>query len=322
MALKIIWNNIIDEPTDVIVTPASRKPRVGTGLDKAIHAAAGEQLLAARKKIGTIEPGVVKETPSFGLAKTKCRAKWVIHALGPWCEGKPNGTERPMLIGCYLQVLCRAVALGAKTVSLPVFSSGKFGMPLALAVDAAVDAIQEFLAAFPDLTVKLVSVSSKFREYAWNNYPDFLESNFTVKSEKDYRARYPKSTREKWVPCGVGLVDGEDSAYFRGIQFVRETEGKDFKRLINELWQSIRTMEKRRRQKNHVRHSEQGDGEYLLTYKDLSTRSGVDIRPIRRYFACSNQTVPPQPALLRLMDAMELSPEYRSVLLKSCGYPI
>lgn len=32
MSLKIIWNDILNEKADAIVTPASRNPRIGIGL--------------------------------------------------------------------------------------------------------------------------------------------------------------------------------------------------------------------------------------------------------------------------------------------------
>ena len=41
MALRIIWNDILQEKTGAIVTPASRNPRIGTGLDKLVHQVAG-----------------------------------------------------------------------------------------------------------------------------------------------------------------------------------------------------------------------------------------------------------------------------------------
>ena len=43
MALRIIWNDILQEKADAIVTPASRNPRIGTGLDKLVHQVAGPE---------------------------------------------------------------------------------------------------------------------------------------------------------------------------------------------------------------------------------------------------------------------------------------
>ena len=69
MALRIIWNDILQEKADAIVTPASRNPRIGTGLDKLVHQVAGPELLEARKGLGNIGPGKVAVSYSFGLKK-------------------------------------------------------------------------------------------------------------------------------------------------------------------------------------------------------------------------------------------------------------
>ena len=55
MPFQIIRNDITKVRADAIVNTANPKPRIGSGTDKAIYAAAGEeQLLAQRKKIGDI----------------------------------------------------------------------------------------------------------------------------------------------------------------------------------------------------------------------------------------------------------------------------
>ena len=41
--VRIIWNDIIKEPTDAVVTLASAEPKVGSGVDKFVHAAAGKE---------------------------------------------------------------------------------------------------------------------------------------------------------------------------------------------------------------------------------------------------------------------------------------
>ena len=60
MPFQIIRNDITKVKADAIVNTANPKPRIGRGTDSAIYAAAGEeQLMAARKMIGDIEPGQV-----------------------------------------------------------------------------------------------------------------------------------------------------------------------------------------------------------------------------------------------------------------------
>jgi len=324
MALKIIWNNIVNEPADVIVTPASRKPGIGTGLDKVIHEVGGKKLTEARMKLGTIEPGVVKSTPSYGLAKAKCKARHVIHALGPWCEaGKLDGTERPILFGCYLQILCTAVALKAKTVSIPVMSSGKFGMPMPLAVDTAVEAIQLFLKAFSKLKVKLVGIDREFLEYAVKKHPKLVERRFDERSELDYRKGHKRFRGEDGANCGETFGDREDSDYFSTMRLRRETADKSFKRLFLDLWQAAN--DKARREWKAIprnKRPEKSPGAYLLRREDLAARSGVSDWRIKHCLSLSSLAAPPRDTIVLLSLAMGVRYEYFEALLRKCKYPV
>ena len=68
MALQIIRNDITKVSVDAIVNTANPNPIYSSGTDGAVYAAAGaEQLLAERKKIGTIETGQAFSTPAFTL---------------------------------------------------------------------------------------------------------------------------------------------------------------------------------------------------------------------------------------------------------------
>lgn len=77
--VRIIWNDIAKEPTDAVVTLASAEPKVGSGVDKFVHATAGKKLLKERlDKNPKMVPGDVVFTKSYELEKT-CGAKNVIH---------------------------------------------------------------------------------------------------------------------------------------------------------------------------------------------------------------------------------------------------
>lgn len=106
MPFQIIRNDITKVKADAIVNTANPKPRIGRGTDSAIYDAAGEeQLMAARKKIGDIEPGQAVHTDAFSLD-----AKYIIHTVGPaWIDG--DHAERDILRSCYEQSLALAYQL-------------------------------------------------------------------------------------------------------------------------------------------------------------------------------------------------------------------
>ena len=68
MPFQIIRNDITKVRADVIVNTANPQPKIGSGTDSAVYAAAGaDALLAERRKIGSIEPGQAAATPAFAL---------------------------------------------------------------------------------------------------------------------------------------------------------------------------------------------------------------------------------------------------------------
>ena len=150
MPLKIIRNDITKVKTDVIVNTANPHPTIGSGTDRAIYHAAGEQeLLSERVKIGTIARGQAVATQAFNLP-----AKYIIHTVGPkWIDGD-NG-EREILRSCYYNSLSLAAKLGAESVAFPLISTGNYHFPKYEALNIALDEIRKFILTH-DIDVSLV----------------------------------------------------------------------------------------------------------------------------------------------------------------------
>ena len=140
MPFQIIRNDITKVKADAIVNTANPKPRIGRGTDSAIYAAAGEeQLLAARKKIGDIEPGQAVSTDAFALS-----AKYIIHTVGPaWIDG--NHGEKDVLRSCYEESLNLAAELKCKSIAFPMIATGVYGFPKDEALNIALSTIGKFL---------------------------------------------------------------------------------------------------------------------------------------------------------------------------------
>ena len=150
MPFKIVRNDITKVAADAIVNTANPEPKYGSGTDAAVYKAAGEEeLLAARKKIGSIAPGECAVTPAFRLP-----AKHIIHTVGPaWVDGEHGEFE--ILRSCYRKSLLLADQLGCESIAFPLIATGVYGFPKDKALETALDVIRTHLES-SELDVTLV----------------------------------------------------------------------------------------------------------------------------------------------------------------------
>ncbi len=159
MPLEIVRNDITNMQVDVIVNSANPRAIVGGGVDRAIHKAAGPELLLARQKIGDIATGQAFITPGYNLP-----AKYVIHTVGPvWQDGKHG--ERELLASCYTNSLQLAVDHDCASIAFPLISAGIFGCPAEIAIATATRAIREFIDE-QDLDVYMVMFENSIFDLA------------------------------------------------------------------------------------------------------------------------------------------------------------
>jgi O-acetyl-ADP-ribose deacetylase (regulator of RNase III) len=136
---------------DAIVNAANQSLLGGGGVDGAIHAAAGPELLNACRRIAEVRPGVrcptgeARVTPGFRLP-----ARFVIHTVGPVWRGG-NNDEPSLLANCYRSVLAACAEHEIRSLAIPAISCGAFGFPVPDAARIAVEEVTTAIAAGTEL---------------------------------------------------------------------------------------------------------------------------------------------------------------------------
>ena len=137
MRLTVVQGDITTQEVDAVVNAANRRMRGGGGVDGAIHAAGGPEVLddCVRRFPDGLATGGAGWTTGGRLP-----ARWVIHVVGPnWNAGE---RDRSLLTSCYSGALGVADELGARSVAFPLDSAGIYGWPRDDAIRAAVDALR------------------------------------------------------------------------------------------------------------------------------------------------------------------------------------
>lgn len=139
-----VWlGDITRLKVDAVVNAANNQLAGGSGVDGAIHRAAGAgQLQEACRRIGFCATGEAVVTPAFALP-----AKCIIHTVGPVWNGGHAG-EPELLRSCYSACLTLAVQEGARSVAFPAISCGAYGYPREEAAQIAVDEVERCLEVF------------------------------------------------------------------------------------------------------------------------------------------------------------------------------
>ena len=137
---SIIVGDITDSDADAIVNAANTTLLGGSGVDGAIHRAAGPELLAECRTLGGCETGKAKITAGYRLP-----ARYVIHTPGPiWRGGKEN--EAALLASCYRSCLELAEENFVTSIAFCCISTGVFHFPNQRAAEIAVETVRKFKA--------------------------------------------------------------------------------------------------------------------------------------------------------------------------------
>jgi len=135
---SILVGDITKSDAQAIVNAANTTLLGGSGVDGAIHRAAGPDLLAECRTLGGCETGQAKLTRGYNLP-----AKYVLHTPGPIWRGGDQGEAAP-LASCYRSCLELAEQHGLKSIAFCCISTGEFHFPNDRAAEIAVQTVKEY----------------------------------------------------------------------------------------------------------------------------------------------------------------------------------
>ena len=171
MPLQIIREDITKMRVDAIVNTTNEEMIGYSGVDEAIHLAAGIELDKECERIAPLGLGMVKATKGYNL-----NCKYIIHTSGPVWEGGLRG-EQAILKSCYEESLKLATDLNCESIAFPLISSGTYGYPKDQVLKYAVQIISEYLLN-NELTVYLCvfdKTSYEFSKALFADISSFIE---------------------------------------------------------------------------------------------------------------------------------------------------
>jgi len=139
--LEVIEGDITRLDVDAIVNAAKESLLGGSGVDGAIHRAAGPELLAECRTLGGCPTGEARITRGYRL-----KARHVIHTVGPVWHGGSHG-EDALLAACYRNSLALAGDNQIQSIAFPAISTGVYGFPIERAAPIAAATTTAFLDA-------------------------------------------------------------------------------------------------------------------------------------------------------------------------------
>lgn len=141
--IRIVQGDITTQTVDAVVNAANSALLGGGGVDGAIHAAAGPDLLEACRALRRdslpdgLPVGHAVATPGFRLP-----ARWIIHTVGP--NRHAGQTDPALLESCFRRSLDVADELEARSIAFPAISAGIFGWDPEEVAGAAFTAVADY----------------------------------------------------------------------------------------------------------------------------------------------------------------------------------
>jgi len=141
--VELVEGDITEQKVDAIVNAANSRLAGGSGVDGAIHRAAGGVLMEETRRL---YPNGCPTGEAVPTTAGNLDAKFVFHAVGPVWRGGLTG-EGQSLAGVFQRCLELAVEHECNSIAFPAISTGVYGYPVDRAAETSLAAIRDFCAA-------------------------------------------------------------------------------------------------------------------------------------------------------------------------------
>ena len=147
-SVEVIKDNIVNQKTDAIVNAANSRLAGGGGVDGAIHAAGGPEIMEDTDRR---YPAGCQTGSAVASTAGRLNAKCVIHAVAPWYSSDPKCPE--LLYNAYYNSLLVAIENNCTSLSFPSLGTGAYRYPLGEAAPIALKAVRDFLQKHDSITL-------------------------------------------------------------------------------------------------------------------------------------------------------------------------
>lgn len=139
--IEAVKGDITAQHLDAIVNAANSSLLGGSGVDGAIHRAAGPALLAECREVRrTRFPDGLPTGAAVATGAGDLDATWVIHTVGP--DRRIGQTDPTLLAHCFESSLAEAARIGARSIAFPAVSAGVYAWPIDEVARIAVTTVQ------------------------------------------------------------------------------------------------------------------------------------------------------------------------------------
>ncbi len=303
MPFETVRNDITKMKVDAIINPTNRALSAGGGLDASIHKAAGPELAAECRSIGSCQTGDAIITKGYNLP-----AKYVIHTVGPVWHGGIQG-EKDFLKSCYQKCLALAKDHDCRSVAFPLISAGTYGYPKDEAMSVALDVISKFLFE-NDMLIYLVVFGRTEYLTSKKLFSDVQEYIDDVYAASHYHRNAEVRRRELWqVDEEAALQYEEELRASQSLSMESSIPTPDLAKILQE--------------------ADEGFSESLLRLIDdkgmtdaqCYNKANIDKRLFSKIRSNPDYR-PSKPTVFAFAVALELSLQETAELLKKAGFAI